>query len=298
MAEYPGAIDAFVDQSRVFIGQNSHSAIVLHGTGGSPDQTVQQLGAYFATTPAMTSVHYAIDRAGNVAQYVRESDGAAGNCCIEPGYDAFWNQFNGDNLNLHTISIEHVNDSANSLPLTDAQKQASFRLIAYLCKKYNIPYSHIKSHASIAPQSRAACPGPAYPWQELQAFLNGGNSMVPQGWQDDGKNTLRAPNGILVTDGFRLFVLNNNWYAANWPVTPAVGIPGGSRQTFEFGELEWTPQTGVYPVKVGEELQALRTQNSDLQKQVQQGTNTQLQTVLKDRENRLNQISQIARISQ
>jgi hypothetical protein len=175
MGEFPGSIDYFVDQSRVFVGQNTHSAIVLHGTGGNPDQTARQLGDYFRTNDGGVSSTYGIDRAGIICQYVREQDGAAANCCLEAGHDPFWDQFNGDNLNIHTISIEHENDSANSLPLTQVQQDASFKLVAYLCNKYHLSFDHVKTHASIAPLSRTRCPG-NYPLDQLKAFLNGGNN--------------------------------------------------------------------------------------------------------------------------
>lgn len=269
MAEYSTAISYLVDQSRVFIGQNSHAAIVLHGTGGSADQTAQQLGDYFRTTPLMTSVHYGVDRAGVVCQYVLESDGAAGNCCVEANHDAFWDQFGGDNLNLHTISIEHINDSTNSLPLTDAQKQASFKLIAYLSKKYTIPFARIKSHASIAPGSRALCPGPAYPWTELESYLKGANSMagVPAGWHDDGHNILTAPNKVTVTDGFRDWILSHTWDAGNIPLLGATALNpveqgnpslgNGTVQPFRTCVLAWTRQKGVYEMWLGQEWLAL-----------------------------------------
>jgi N-acetyl-anhydromuramyl-L-alanine amidase AmpD len=268
MADYSGALDYFVDQSRVFIGQNSQSAIVLHGTGGSATQTAQQLGDYFRSTPLMTSVHYGVDRSGVVCQYVRESDGAAGNCCIESGHDTFWDQFGGDNLNLHTISIEHINDASNSLPLTDAQKQASFKLIAYLSKKYNIPFVRIKSHASIAPGSRALCPGPAYPWSDLEAFLKGENAMagVPAGWHDDGQ-TLTAPNKVQVVQGFRDWILSHAWDASNIPLLGAtalnpveqgnVALGAGTVQPFRTCVLAWTQSKGVYEMWIGQEWLAL-----------------------------------------
>jgi len=175
MVDYPDAISCLVDQRRVFINQNSHSAITIHGTGGSATQTAQQLGDYFRTTSDETSSHFGIDRTGNIAQYVLLKDGSGANCCKTAGHDTFWDQFNGENLNLHTISLEHVNDAENSLPLTDPQKQASFKLIAWLCDKYDIPLNHIKSHASIDPINRSLCPGPAFPWADLYAFLIGGS---------------------------------------------------------------------------------------------------------------------------
>lgn len=171
MAEFPGALDYFVDRSRVFVEQNDHKAIVLHCTGGDASQTVEQLGDYFRTTSLLTSVHYGIDRAGKMAQYVLERDGAAGNCCTETGHDPFWSQFGGDNLNVHTLSIECINDRENSLPLTAAQERALFDLVSYLCKKYDIPVSNIKTHQSIAPIARAHCPGSAFPFDALSAYL-------------------------------------------------------------------------------------------------------------------------------
>ncbi len=177
--DYPQAIEYLVDRSRVFINQNSHSVIVIHGTGGAnPDQTAQELGDYFRVTPLETSVHYGIDRAGVTCQYVLESDGAGGNCCLEAGHDVFWDQFHGDNLNLHAIEIECENNATNSLPLTPVQQAALFLLVAHLSKKYNIAPDHIKSHASIAPLTRAHCPGPQFPWDALRAYLKGITSMA------------------------------------------------------------------------------------------------------------------------
>lgn len=173
MADYPGAIEYYVDRSRVFIDQNTCETIVLHGTGGVAHQTSTQLGDYFRTNSLLTSSHFGIDRQGVVAQYVRLSDGSAANCCVIGGYDRFWDFYLNKvgNLNKCSITIEHINDASNSLALTEAQKQASFKLIAWLCKKYNIPYERIKSHASLDPGSRARCPGPSFPWAELKQHL-------------------------------------------------------------------------------------------------------------------------------
>jgi hypothetical protein len=173
MSDYPDAIDYYVDRSRVFQGNNSCSAIVVHGTGGSAEQTVEQLGDWFRTNASQVSSHFGIGRDGRVAQYVRLWDGAAANCCPEPGHDPFWDQFGGDNLNVHTISIECINDQANSLPLAEPQKLALFGLVKWLCQRYSLGPEQVKSHSSIAPLSRARCPGVAFPFDELQAFLKG-----------------------------------------------------------------------------------------------------------------------------
>jgi hypothetical protein len=172
MGEFVGSIDYFVDPSRTFIDENDHKAIVCHGTGGSSDQTVEQLGDFFRTTPSMVSVHYGIGRDGRIAQYVQESAGAGGNGILDPGHDPFWDQY-ADNPNKHSLSFETINDSTNSLPLTDPQKQTTFKLIAYWVKKYNIPLSNIKGHFTLEPVERARCPGPNFPWNELWAYLKG-----------------------------------------------------------------------------------------------------------------------------
>jgi len=57
-------------------------------------------------------------------------------------------------------------------PLTPAQKDASFKLVAYLAQKYHIAPDHIKGHNSIDPIDRTRCPG-NYPWEELWTYLKG-----------------------------------------------------------------------------------------------------------------------------
>ncbi|HEV2237964.1 MAG TPA: N-acetylmuramoyl-L-alanine amidase, partial [Ktedonobacterales bacterium] len=82
------------------------------------------------------------------------------------------------NPNTFTISIEHVNDSANSTPLSPAQQAASFALIAHICERYGIPKraadtaGGVTGHYSIDPVNRARCPG-VYPWAALWAALEG-----------------------------------------------------------------------------------------------------------------------------
>jgi N-acetylmuramoyl-L-alanine amidase len=204
MSDYPEAVEYLVDESRVFIDQNSHSAITIHGTGGNASQTAQQLGDWFRGDPAMASSHYGIDRSGVVCQYVLEKDGAAANCCKFGAYDPFWDQFNGENLNIHTISIEHENDSSNSLPLSQAQQDASFKLVAYLCQKYAISSSNIKTHASIDPINRARCPG-NYPMDALISFVDNGATQPLQ--EQPTMIQIGQDMGMFFTDSG-----NNRWH--------------------------------------------------------------------------------------
>lgn len=271
MVDYPGAISYLVDPSRVFIDQNSHSAIVLHGTGGTANQTVEALGDYFRTTPLMTSSHYGIGRDGRIAQYVLEKDGSAANCCLEPGYDPFWDQFPG-NKNLHTLSVECVNDVTNSLALTIAQMNVLFPLVAYLVKKYGIPPANIKGHFSLEPTNRAECPGPAFPWDALMTYLEGATMNVPTpGWTyNTTSKVLTAPNGHTVRLGNAQFILNSNpaWDGGNVPLEEEHGTSGGSEQTFLKCKLKWEPATGVQYAPLGAQYLASQAQLTSAQAQI------------------------------
>lgn len=184
MVDYVGALSMPVPQAWVFENRNGYTgalSIVVHKTASPGQVSAQQIAEFFMNdTVNMKSAHYVVGQDGTVVQCVLEKDGAGANCCTEPGYDPVWQPFvdKGLNLNLVTISIEHVDPAAdNSTPLTDAQKSASFQLIADICKRHNIPSTAIYGHNTIDPESRARCPG-NYPLAELQAYVaerNGGN---------------------------------------------------------------------------------------------------------------------------
>lgn len=188
--EYQPALDMFVDESRTFIGalkNNKDISIVIHGSGSPGDivPTAEELALFFASNKQMLSSHFVIGRDGTVIQCVSLNDGAAANCCLEDGHDKYWDTYEAiyKNLNMCTISIEHANNAQNSLPLTAAQKKASFALVQYLCKKYNIPASRIKTHASLDPKTRSQCPG-NYPMEELI------NTMTPPKKAPDPQPTI------------------------------------------------------------------------------------------------------------
>ena len=105
------------------------------------------------------------------------------------------------------------------------------------------------------------------------------NSMgtIPAGWKDDG-TTLTAPNGMVVTLGFRDWVLSHNWNPGDIPLDNAQGGPveignpslgNGTFQHFRMsGELAWTPKMNVYEVWQGQEEMALRSALSTAQAQI------------------------------
>lgn len=178
MADYPGASDHFLPTNYSF-SSNAGLAIVIHKTAsGGPGGLTSVFNTFMAT---MRSTHYGIDLDGSVWQFVPENRGAGGNCCTDPGYNSFWDNYlpTYPNLNLCTFSIEHVDPTTdNSNPMPQAQIDASHKLVAYLCNKYNIDTDHIHSHASIEPINKSRCPGPTYDFQALFDYINHGGTTV------------------------------------------------------------------------------------------------------------------------
>lgn len=103
---------------------------------------------------------------------------------------------------------------------------------------------------------------------------------VPQGWHDNG-TMLTAPNGHVVMRGFREYVLAHTWDPANMPLMEERPANPGTFIVFMETELGWTPEKGVYPVSMGNELMkcwgVIAALQSKLQ-QVQQGVPSALPT--------------------
>jgi N-acetyl-anhydromuramyl-L-alanine amidase AmpD len=160
------------------------SHIVLHGTAGG--RTAQGIATYFALSQVQASAHLIIDAVGTIVQGISMDMAAWGNGILDHPRISL----PAINPNLYSISIEHVKASTdNSDQLTDAQKQASFRVIECICDHYGIPkrrgdsFGGIIEHADLDSVSRARCPGP-YPWNELLAFLKGAPPVAtPNQWQ-------------------------------------------------------------------------------------------------------------------
>ena len=290
MVDEAGAIPMFVNEQRTFIDQNDHTWVVIHKTasGGS----AQNIATFFANDPAMASTHYVVGQDGTIVQCVLEKDGAGGNCCFETGHASYLPL--GVNLNVKTVSIEHVDPATdNSTPLTNAQKAASFRLVRDICQRHNIPMRKgdasggIIGHHDIAPLSRARCPG-NYPWSELFAYLQGGHSMVPAGWTDNG-SVLVSPSStqggpdVHITGPFRDYILaTGNWPNANVALSPGVHVDqlessnpslgSGWQQLFRYAMLG-KPDSGSLAGKVvfewlGTELAHVRNLYAQAQTQI------------------------------
>ena len=207
--DYPGAIDMLLPTSYTF-DSVAPLSIVDHCTGG--DMTLDSLHQTFLAT--MRSAHFGIGRDGSVAQFVQLSRGAGGNCC--PDRDAngnllcnpYWFPYvqQYGNLNFCTISIEHCNDSNNSLPLTPAQQDASNKLNLWLCEKFGLTTDHIHSHKSINPIAKPNCPGSAFDFNQLFNYINTNRStsFMEQSILDHWNSYFKSLQGLFPTANIKL----------------------------------------------------------------------------------------------
>ncbi|MEE2732542.1 MAG: peptidoglycan recognition family protein [Pseudomonadota bacterium] len=147
--------------------------IIIHITGG-PAQDEGPAINTFRHGPA--SAHYIVNRQGHVTQFVRDAHIAN----------------HVDNINSATnrdsIGIEHVNQWSHGIHMrpTHRQYEASARLVAWLCQRYNIPIVHdtrrhargIRGHIEEQPHSgHTACPNPAWDWHSYISLVQ--NIQVP-----------------------------------------------------------------------------------------------------------------------
>jgi hypothetical protein len=126
-------------------------------------------------------------------------------------------------------------------------------------------------------------------WYSAQAAAQGGQTVgVPAGWHDDpNKKILTAPNGVQVTQGFRDYILTNEWNPEDIPLQAAQGLNplelsnpslgGGTQQITRESALEWTSKQGVFKAWIGQELIATKKFLS-----IVQGKLTDLQNAYND----------------
>ena len=199
--------------------------IVLHGTAGG--SSAQNIAYYFQKSDVAASTHFVIGQDGVIVQCVPTTLAAWGNGVLTAGHAPYLPE--GVNPNLYTISIEHVKPSLdNSDQLTDAQQEASFKVIDILCSYHSIPRHSgdasggIIRHADIDPVNRSRCPGP-YPFNALWQFLQKGGSMetitpnMTKSAQDEWNSTAalfggtppRYDSGIAAEWRAQVFALKN-----------------------------------------------------------------------------------------
>lgn len=252
---------------------NTPKWVVIHKTASGG--TAQDIANFFYHVLDRRSSHYIVDQAGVVVQCVSEHDGAGANGDLQIGHAPYLPS--GINMNLVTISIEHVDPAPdNSTPLTEAQKAASFALVLGICQRHNIPMragdgaGGIIRHADISPQTRALCPN-NYPFDELYAYLQQGGHMsiditnpVAASWYSDigGWWHLKGANPDLAIHGEILNTYRTMPSSGagagitelGKPLTNEIALidkdgkqlPGGAvYQVFERGGLVYDPQRAL-----------------------------------------------------
>ncbi|WP_330298703.1 N-acetylmuramoyl-L-alanine amidase [Streptomyces sp. NBC_00503] len=121
--------------------------IVVHVTQGSFESSVDA----FKNPFHKASAHYIVGQDGHIEQMVRELDVA----------------FHSGNrsMNERSIGIEHVGFVDRPQDFTDAMYEASARLAADICRRYDIPADrkHILGHSQV-PGTDHTDPGPHWDW--------------------------------------------------------------------------------------------------------------------------------------
>jgi len=257
MPDYTGAL--VIANNNYYSNRNGLTPryVICHGTAGGNSAT--GIANYFASTVGganPVSSHYIIDQQGVVVQCVAESDGAWANGAFSSGHATFWNE--NVNPNLISISIEHVKaHTDNSDMLTDAQFEASWKLINDICSRWNIPKKlvdasgGITGHFSIDPVSRARCPGP-YPWDTMIANINGGDTMleltdptVARYFHAGANGSWVCSNGVtLIGDNLKFYRSNNGLALLGLPLSNEIypkNFPGTAIVPCERGIITYDP---------------------------------------------------------
>lgn len=242
--EYPDAIDMFVDPSRTFIGAKPRGAVVDHKTAGF--DTAEECAVYFATNPGKVTSHFIIGLDGSVVQCVSLDNGACANCCLVGTYDPYWTAYLPDptnprslNLNLVTISIEHVDNHKdangnydNQGDCPQAQIDASLKLHRWLNQYFDMQPEDVKTHASIDPVTRSHCPG-NFPIDFIKA-----NMVVQVAKQvTPGSNQDKAFRKQWLSQ-ISTLPLDTGIYQA-WSEAKANGIMYGAPTNHEYSNIDW-----------------------------------------------------------
>jgi N-acetyl-anhydromuramyl-L-alanine amidase AmpD len=152
-------------------------AIVIHIMDGSLIGT----DAWFNNPASGVSAHYGIGKAGEVHQYVKETDTAFHAGTIK---NPEWPRIKKDtqgryiNPNYYTIGVEHAGWGEQGLRWPDEQRQASLELVRAIADRWAIPIDedHVIPHRQIR-SSKPLCPGRGL---EFAAYLDDLAGMAAQ----------------------------------------------------------------------------------------------------------------------
>jgi N-acetyl-anhydromuramyl-L-alanine amidase AmpD len=141
--------------------------IVLHSTAarGPGDYNYLRRGGSDARP---VSIHYYVDKGGNVAQMVDDKDIAWQAGASTWKVDG---KFISPSCNAISIGIELENLNTGRDPYPQAQYGATLALVRYLVARYNIPRRQLVRHLDIAPKRKTDPAG--FPWERFVAEVYG-----------------------------------------------------------------------------------------------------------------------------
>lgn len=146
--------------------------IIIHHT--APFASLTRVGYFFQDVNSRVSAHFTVGREGLIIQSVDENNRA-----WHAGPSAWLGK---NNVNDYSIGIEILNDGDGKDPFTDPQYEAVARLVSYLMKKYDIPFSRVIGHRDIAiPLGRKVDPADNFDWKSFKSKIRT-NLTMPSGY--------------------------------------------------------------------------------------------------------------------
>jgi N-acetylmuramoyl-L-alanine amidase len=149
-------------------------AIVIHVMDG----TLAGTDSWFNDPRSRVSAHYGVGKAGQVHQYVKETDAAhhAGVVNV-PRWPLIKRRQSGSgfiNPNFYTIGVEHEGRGLAPEAWPQAQLEASAALVAEIARRWSIPVDaeHIIAHCDIR-HSKPDCPGHGVVLNDYVAAVRG-----------------------------------------------------------------------------------------------------------------------------
>jgi N-acetyl-anhydromuramyl-L-alanine amidase AmpD len=185
MPEYPMAsrfVPASTSNYTVAHGR-AIRRIVIHITDAA--EIASTISWFRRPNPLQVSAHYVIGQDGDVVQMVRHADIA----------------HHSRGANSDSIGIEHAANTKGVAP-TQAEYEASARLVAWLCDQYGIAIDrkHIVGHKEASgPKTDHNCPSEVWDWDRYMALVLAA-SATPARQPADEAQALKEPMDVYYDD--------------------------------------------------------------------------------------------------
>ncbi len=203
--------------------------VVMHSTAarGPGDYNYLRAGG---SADRPVSIHYYIDKAGNVSQMVQDKDIA-----WQAGLSSWMvdgRVVNGCNLVSIGIELENLNTGRDPYP--QSQYNAALGLVQRLVAKYKIPRRQLVRHLDIAPRRKTDPAG--FPWERFVAEVYGPPPAPTPAAPPPPPETMPTPEPLPGPQQLRKLLVDLAYraaassHAAGWPllkeaISKATGMP-------------------------------------------------------------------------